>query len=229
MTTPKALIACEESQRVCTEMREIGIEAYSCDILPCSGGHPEWHIQADVLPLLNGFCQFYTMDEISHEVNKAWDMIIAHPPCTYLTGAGAANIPKHPERIEFGFNAAEFFRSFLNASCERICVENPPPMKRFMLPKYTQLTRPWMFGDNNNKPIALWLKNLPLLKRQNPCDYIPDMILWTHKATGKKKSCSRWYNTDTAHHSFHRSKTFPGIAKAMADQWGKLLLKEIET
>lgn len=228
MNKPKVLIACEESQRVCTAMRDIGIEAYSCDILPCSGGHPEWHIHGDVQAVLQGECYFQTMDGFLHKVDGEWDMIIAHPPCTYLTGAGAANIPKHPERIELGFNAAGFFMSFLNARCERICVENPPPMKRFMLPKYTQLTRPWMFGDNNNKPIALWLKGLPLLKRQNPCDYIPDMIVWTYKATGEKKSCSRWYNTDTAHHGFHRSKTFPGIAKAMADQWGRLLLKEEE-
>lgn len=214
------LVACEESQAVCIAFRNRGHRAFSCDIQECSGGHPEWHIQGDVLPLINGNCSFVTADTHTHTQVGPWDLLIAHPPCTFLTPAGAANIPKHPERIALGEEAARFFMLFVNADCERIAVENPPPMKAFNLPKYSQLVRPWQFGENNGKPVALWLKNLPRLNPSKIIDFKPEMVYWTHKATGKKKSCSKWYNTDTAHHSKHRSKTFQGIAAAMADQWG---------
>ena len=212
------LIACEESQRVCMAFRERGHNAFSCDIQEPSGGHPEWHILGDALKAIRGG-QIVTMDGVTHDIPK-WNLLIAHPPCTYLTIAGAANIPKHPDRVPKGFEAASFFKKILNADCDRICVENPIPMKRFGLPAYTQLCRPWMFGDNNNKPICLWLKGLPLLQPQNQCDYVPDVITWTYKKTGEKKSCSKWYNTNTHRHSAHRSKTFEGIAAAMAEQWG---------
>ena len=216
----KVLIACEESQAVCKEFRKLGHEAYSCDIQECSGGHPEWHIMQVVLPLLYGYCEFRTMGAETHRIDGKWDMIIAHPPCTYLTVAGAANIPKHPERVYLGFQAADFFQKFLDADCEMIAVENPPPMKRFGLPKYTQLVRPWMFGEKNNKPICFWLKGLDLLMPTDIVEKDTDMVRWVHKATGKQKSCSRWYNTNTSDHSRHRSKTFAGVAKAMAEQWG---------
>lgn len=216
----KVLIACEESQAVCKAFRERGHEAYSCDIIDCSGGHPEWHIKGDVLPFVNGRCIFQTMDGASHLIDGKWDIIVAHPPCTYLTGAGACNIPKHPERIQLGFEAADFFLRILNADCDRIVVENPPPMKRFNLPKYSQLVRPYMFGDINNKPICLWLKGVFELKPTNIVEKDKDVVTWVHKATGQRKSCSKWYNTNTSKHSKHRSKTFPGIAKAMAEQWG---------
>lgn len=214
------LIACEESQAVCKEFRRAGHNAFSCDIQECSGGHPEWHIQGDVLPLLNGNCEFKTCDGTTHRIDGKWDMIIAHPPCTYLTGAGACNIPKHPERIQHGFEAADFFRKFLEADCEKIVVENPPPMKRFGLPKYSQLVRPWMYGDKNNKPICLWIKGVQPLKPTGIVEKDTDIVRWVHKATGQKKSCSKWYNINTKEHGKHRSKTFPGIAKAMAEQWG---------
>ena len=223
------LIACEESQRVCTAFREKGHNAFSCDILPCSGGHPEWHIQGDVLQFLNPTVlfpgelpgiQFFTMDNEYHCFPGKWDLIIAHPPCTYLTAAGACNIPKQPERIQLGFKAADFFRKFLEADCEKIVVENPPPMKRFDLPKYTQLVRPWMFGDSNNKPICLWLKGVDELRPTKIVEKDKNIVSWVHKATGQKKSCSKWYNTNTNDHSRHRSKTFAGIAKAMAERWG---------
>ena len=201
------------------EFRRLGHEAYSCDIIECSGGHPEWHIMQDVLPLLNGNCSFQTMDGEEHRLEGRWDMIIAHPPCTYLTVAGAANIPKHPERIEKGFEAAEFLKKFLIADCDKIVVENPPTMKRFDLPKYTQIVRPWMFGESNNKPICFWLKGVSEIKPTNIVGKDTDMVRWVHKATGQKKSCSKWYNTNTSQHSRHRSKTFPGVAKAMAEQW----------
>lgn len=214
------LIACEESQRVCIEFRRKGHNAFSCDIMECSGGHPEWHIQGDVLPLLNGRCSFTTMDGTEHYIDGRWDLLIAHPPCTYLTGAGACNIPKHPERIELGFEAADFFLKILNADCDRIVVENPPPMKQFGLPNYSQLVRPWMFGESNNKPICLWVKGVSKLEPTNVVEKDTDIVRWVHKATGQKKSCSKWYNTNTNQHRKHRSKTFPGIAKAMAEQWG---------
>lgn len=224
----KVLVACEESQAVCKAFREKGHEAYSCDIIECSGGHPEWHIKQNVLPLLNGAQDkdkgvlwiFETQDGKVHELPWKWDMIIAHPPCTYLTGAGACNIPKHPERIPLGFEAAEFFLKILNADCEKIVIENPPPMKRFNLPKYNQLVRPYMFGESNNKPICLWLKGVDELKPTNIVEKDKDIVRWVHKATGQKKSCSKWYNTNTSQHSKHRSKTFEGVAIAMAEQWG---------
>ena len=234
----KILVACEESQTVCKAFREKGHEAYSCDIIDCSGGHPEWHIKGDVLKVLNPKTEikplvtlygntsyktngiyFKTCDDIEHYVEK-WDLIIAHPPCTYLTGAGACNIPKHPERIPLGFEAAEFFLKILNADCDKIVVENPPPMKRFNLPKYNQLVRPYMFGESNNKPICLWLKGVEELKPTNIVEKDKDIVRWVHKATGQKKSCSKWYNTNTSQHSKHRSKTFEGVALAMAEQWG---------
>ena len=216
----KVLVACEESQTVCKAFREKGHEAYSCDIQECSGGHPEWHIMEDVIPLLNGNCEFETVDGTKHKIEGKWDLIIAHPPCTYLTGAGACNIPKHPERIPLGYEAAEFFLKILNADCDKIVVENPPPMKRFNLPKYNQLVRPYMFGESNNKPICLWLKGVGELKPTNIVEKDKDIVRWVHKATGQKKSCSKWYNTNTSQHSKHRSKTFKGVAIAMAEQWG---------
>ena len=216
----KLLVACEESQTVCMAFRRRGHEAYSCDIVDCSGGHPEWHIKQDVLPLLNGRCTFITCDGVKHFIPDKWDLIIAHPPCTYLTVAGACNIPKHPERISLGFEAADFLLKILCADCDKIVVENPPPMKRFNLPKYNQLVRPYMFGDSNNKPICLWLKGVQELKPTNIVEKDKDIVRWVHKATGQKKSCSKWYNTNTSNHSKHRSKTFAGVAIAMAEQWG---------
>ena len=231
----KVLVACEESQTVCKAFRKRGHEAYSCDIIDCSGGHPEWHIKGDVLPLLHpkwydlnrdgegnqweGY-KFKTVDGKTHQFEGKWDLIIAHPPCTYLTGAGACNIPKHPERIPLGYEAAEFFLKILNADCDKIAIENPPPMKRFNLPKYNQLVRPYMFGESNNKPICLWIKGVEELKPTNIVEKDKDIVRWVHKSTGQKKSCSKWYNTNTSQHSKHRSKTFEGVALAMAEQWG---------
>lgn len=215
----KILVACEESQAVTIEMRKLGHEAYSCDIIECSGGHPEWHIQGDALPLLNGRCSFKTADGEEHHIDGKWDLIVAHPPCTYLTVAGAANIPKHPERILLGFEAAGFLLKILDSECDKIAVENPPPMKRFGLPTYSQLVRPYMFGETNNKPICFWLKGLPLLQPTNIVPKDTEMVRWVHKATGQKKSCSKWYNTNTNNHNIHRSKTFHGVAKAIAEQW----------
>lgn len=216
----KVLIACEESQRVCMAFRERGHEAYSCDIIDCSGGHPEWHIKQDVLLLLAGDCSFKTMDNIQHKIDGQWDLIIAHPPCTYLTGASAVELSKHPERLQKGFESVTFFNSILNADCEKICVENPPPMKRFELPKYSQLIRAYKIGEPHTKAYCLWLKGLPKLNVDETAQKPKAEYVWIHKATGKKKSGSKWYNSDNKNHRLHRSKTPIALAKAMAEQWG---------
>lgn len=216
----KVLVACEESQAVCKAFREKGHEAYSCDIIDCSGGHPEWHIKQDVVPLLNGNCEFETVDGTKHKIYGKWDLIIAHPPCTYLTGASAVELSKHPERLQKGFESVEFFYLILNADCEKICVENPPPMKRFELPKYSQLIRAYKIGEPHTKAYCLWLKGLPKLDVDETAEKPKAEYVWIHKATGKKKSGSKWYNSDNKNHRLHRSKTPFGLAKAMAEQWG---------
>ena len=143
----RILVACEESQAVTIELRRLGHEAYSCDIQECSGGHPEWHIRGDVLPLLNGDCEFNTMDGERHTISGRWDMIIAFPPCTYLSNAGACRLyPKKGqldmERYKKGLQAKEFFLKFLNADCDRIAVENPVSSSVFEMPKHTQEIQP---------------------------------------------------------------------------------------
>ena len=210
------LVACEESQRVCEAFRMRGHEAYSADVQEPSGGHPEWHILGDVLPIINGSCEFDTMDGEHHHIDKAWDLLIAHPPCTYLTSAGATLLFDHHhnvinfEREKKGFEAAEFFRKFLQVSKNgtKVCVENPTPMKHFGLPKYSQIIHPYYFGEPWSKRTCLWLVGLPLL--------IPTNILKSHEP---------WVNTrgHTGHSGRNpkiRAKTFRGIAKAMAEQWG---------
>ena len=216
----KVLVACEESQRVCVAFRERGHEAYSCDIQMCSGGHPEWHIMQDVIPLLNGNCELETVDGTKHKIDGKWDLIIAHPPCTYLTGASAVELSKHPERLQKGFESAKFFNSILNADCEKICVENPPPMKRFGLPKYSQLIRAYKIGEPHTKAYCLWLKGLAKLEVDETAEKPKAEYVWIHKATGKKKSGSKWYNSDNKNHRIHRSITPIGLANAMAEQWG---------
>ena len=220
----KVLVACEESQAVCKAFRKRGHEAYSCDIMECSGGHPEWHIKGDVLPIINGYKTptdiFITQDGFAHYVPKKWDLIIAHPPCTYLTGASAVELSKHPERLQKGIESVTFFNTILNADCEKICVENPPPMKRFGLPKYTQLIRAYKIGEPHTKAYCLWLKGLPKLEVDETAEKPKAEYVWIHKATGKKKSGSKWYNSDNKNHRLHRSKTPIRLANAMAEQWG---------
>ena len=150
------LIACEESQAVCKEFRRLGHRAFSCDIIDCSGGHPEWHIQGDVLDLLAGNCQFVTRDATLHHISGKWDMIIAFPPCTYLSNAGACRLyPKkgqlNMERYQKGLEAKEFFLRFLNADCPRIAVENPVSSTVFQMPKHSQEIQPYMFGHPYTK------------------------------------------------------------------------------
>lgn len=212
----KVLVACEESQRVCTAFREKGHEAYSCDLQPCSGGHPEWHIMQDVIPLLNGLCNFKTMDGFEHSIDGKWDLLIAHPPCTYLSNAGARflypNGKLNEERLSKGMVAKDFFMHFYNADCNRIAIENPIPSKVYGLPPYTQTIQPWMFGHPVQKKTCLWLKGLPKLQ--------PTNIVEERQST---KIPGNWFNHGGKERQKNRAKTFTGIAKAMAEQWGLIL------
>lgn len=209
----KILVACEESQKVCTAFRKKGHEAYSCDLQACSGGHPEWHIMQDVIPLLNGNCEFETVDRTRHKIEGKWDLIIAHPPCTYLSNAGARFLyPKgvlNENRLNLGLAAKEFFMKLYNADCEKICVENPIPSKVFGLPKYSQTVQPYEHGHPIKKKTCFWLKALPLLQ--------PTNIVDIREST---KIAGNWFNKGGKDRQKNRAKTFEGIAEAMAEQWG---------
>ena len=208
----KILVACEESQAVTIELRKLGHEAYICDIIESSGGHPEWHIRWDALSLLNGNCTFLTEDWNLHTINGKWDMIIAHPPCTYLSNAGARFLyPKgvlNEERLAKGLEAKDFFMQFYNADCPRIAIENPIPSKVYGLPPYSQTVQPWMFGHPVQKKTCFWLKGLPPLE--------PTEIVEERQST---KITGNWFNHGGKERQKNRAKTFPGIANAMAEQW----------
>lgn len=225
----KILVACEESQRVCNELRKLGHEAYSCDIIDCSGGHPEWHIKQDVLPLLNGNCRFKTADGTEHSISGKWDMLIAHPPCTYLSNAGACRLyPKkgqlNQKRYQKGLRAKEFFMKFYNADCEHICIENPIPSKIYDLPPYTQTIQPFEHGHPYSKKTCLWLKGLPKLQPTNILTkYKPYISCGTSKNKGNKEKAGVSRAGGAAK---IRSKTFEGIAKAMSAQWAGQAAKE---
>ena len=175
----RVLVACEESQAVCKAFRARGHEAYSCDLQPCSGGHPEWHIQANALELLK----------------LRWDLIVAHPPCTYLSNLGANwlfnkdHSIKDPEREEKGWKAKQFFMAFLEADCPRVAVENPVPSRYWQMPPYNQIIEPYMFGDPWRKRTCLWLRGLPPLMAT---DIVVPEGLWvgwsSKKKTGQVKS-----------------------------------------
>ena len=243
----RILVACEESQAVCKAFREKGHEAYSCDIIECSGGHPEWHIQGDVLEILNpsklfenemAGVTFFTADGELHSFIGKWDMIIAFPPCTHLAVSGAAWFEKKRAdgRQRDGI---EFFCQFLNADCDKISIENPvgiisgdyipkhfPDLaEKYSLPiKPTQIIHPWMFGDNYSKSTCLWLKGIeplvPLVTEQPELEWFE----WIDSKTGKKKRQPKWFadawKLSPEERAKVRSKTFLGIAKAMAEQWG---------
>lgn len=219
----KILVACEESQIVTKEFRKLGHEAFSCDILPCSGGHPEWHIKQDVIPLINGNCEFNTSDKLKHKIDGEWDLIIAHPPCTYLCLSGQqwCNIEKYGEkavkRLEERKKAIEFFMKIINAKCEKICVENPVGIINRYYKKPTQYIHPYEFGHGTGKRTGLWLKNLSKLK---PTNIVP--IEYHISKTGRKWDKWFWESSKInplSERSKFRSKTFPGIALAMASQW----------
>ena len=223
----KVLIACEESQTVCKAFRERGFEAYSCDIQEPSGGHPEWHILGDALNVLGGG-YMTTMDGQQHSVEK-WDLVIAHPPCTYLSNAGACRLYPTKGNLDYkrfsdGLKGKLFFMYFWMYGffkVGKIAIENPVPSKVFELPSHTQCIQPWQFGHPFTKKTYLWLFGLPELR---PTDVVAERHpyicgnsdIWKSQAAkgivyGKEKSAK------------HRSKTFEGIARAMAEQWGDIL------
>ena len=224
------LVACEESQAVCSAFRARGHRAFSCDIQPCSGGHPEWHIQGDVLPLLNGNCTFTTSDTHTHTQNGRWDLLIAHPPCTYLTVSGNRwfNVERYGEkaikRVRDQAEAIDFFMRFVAAECERIAIENPIGVMSTVFRKPDCIIQPFQFGSPVRKATCLWLKNLPPLI---PTNYVEPQIInsenysfsgpayYVRDDNGK---ILRWNDPLTKK---MRSKTYPGIAEAMADQWTK--------
>lgn len=198
------LIACEESQAVCIEFRKLGHNAFSCDIQECSGGHPEWHICGDCLPLLNGNCAFETMDGENHYIDGRWDMIIAHPPCTHLAVSGMRWFKEGRKDIKLQDEAAEFFMRFVNAECDKIAIENPVCVMSTRYRKPDQIIQPWMFGHGETKKTCLWLKGL-----QN--------LIPTNIVEGREQRV--WKMPPSENRAKLRSKTFPGIAKAMATQW----------
>jgi len=202
----KVLVACEESQRVCTAFRDLGHEAYSCDIVPTSGDHPEWHFQGDVREMLDW----------------GWDMIIAFPPCTYMSiGSACRMYPTKgvldEDRFKKSQEAKKFFMEIMNADCPRIAIENPRPLKIVGLPKETQQIQPWQFGDPYTKLTYLWLKNLPQLI---PTHNMKDIATpWVNAGSKKADGTSR-DKQGVKSHSIDRSKTFWGVARAMAQQFG---------
>lgn len=209
----KILVACEESQAVTKQLRAKGHEAFSCDLLPCSGGHPEWHFQKSVWDV----------------IDMGWDMMIAHPPCTYLAVSGARWLynkdgSKNEERWKNQAEALDFVRKLMDAPIDKIAIENPISVISTHIRKPDQIVHPYMFGDKASKSTCLWLKNLPLL---TPTDIVEkgEYKEWVCSTTGRKKRQATWYyeallkaKTPEERRTL-RSKTFEGIAKAMADQW----------
>lgn len=239
------LVACEESQIVTKNLREREHNAYSCDIQDCSGGHNEWHIKADVVSLLNGNCTFTTADGVEHTIEGRWDMIIAFPPCTHLSLAGSIHFESKRKdgRQREGI---EFFTNFLNADCDKIAIENPKGIlsgeyikqyfpdlcEKYGFPiKPTQIIEPWYFNDCYKKPTCLWLKGLPKLKPNTL--QVPELeyFEWISKH-GIYRRASKWmYNAlklPPEERSRVRSKTFPGVARAMAKQWTPIVRRENE-
>lgn len=209
----KILIACEESQAVCIAFRERGHEAYSCDLQDCSGGHPEWHFKGDCLPLLNGFCEFVTMGGVHVKLDDRWDMIIAHPPCTKTSNAGAKhlwrghklNLPRYYE----GMCGKALFMAISKADCDRIVIENPRPSAVFEFPPHTQVIQPYEYGHPVSKTTLLWEKGVEPLTPTAEVE--PEHNC--HEA-------GTWFMKGGKERQKNRSKTFPGIAQAMAEQWG---------
>ena len=212
----KVLVACEESQAITNEFRKKGHLAYSCDIKRCSGGHPEWHIIGDAIRTING--GLIRTEDGNEYIIDSWDLIIAHPPCTYLAVCGNRwyYTEGAEERKIYRQRAIEFFMQFVRCSCPRIAIENPIGIMSTLYKKPTQILQPYQFGDPYKKRTCLWLKGLPKLVHTNIVLPEPDYI------SPSGKHMPAWYSSlwGDKNRSEKRSKTFPGIAKAMADQWG---------
>ena len=204
----KVLIACEESQEVCKAFRARGHEAYSCDIQEPSGGHPEWHILGDALKAVEGG-QVVTMDGVTHNVGK-WDLLIAHPPCTHLAVSGARWFTEGRKPLSLRFEAAAFFMKFVEADIPKIAIENPVCVMSTLYRKPDQIINPFQFGHLEQKKTCLWLKNLAILEEtDNVYDYMMTL-------PQKLREKNHWMGRG---HAKERSKTYPGIAKAMAEHW----------
>ena len=215
----RILIACEESQAVTKAFRELGHEAYSCDLLPCSGGHPEWHFNEDVFEVIKR--------------EPTFDLMIAHPPCTYLAVSGARWLYNkdgsvNQDRLKNQIDGLDFVQRLMDADVERIVIENPISVISSQIRKPDQIVQPWMFGDKANKSTCLWLKNVPKLYSTDIVDK-GEFFIFKDRKTGKDKKQPMWYyealqkaNTPAERRTL-RSKTFQGMANAMANQWGKLL------
>ena len=220
MATIRVLVACEESQAITKAFRALGHEAFSCDILPCSGGHPEWHFQCDIFDV----------------IDKGWDLMIAHPPCTYLSVSGARHLynkDKTPnlERYKNQRLALDFVQKLMDVNIPRIVIENPVSVISSKIRKPDQIVHPYWFGDSATKSTCLWIKNLPKL---NATDIVPkgEFKEWTDKKSGKTKKQSLWYyeallkaKTPSERRTL-RSKTFEGMAKAMAEQWSNFIINQ---
>ena len=220
----KVLVACEESQRVCISFRERGHEAYSCDLQECSGGHPEWHIMADALPILRGGCEVTTMDGTRHLIEGKWDLIIAHPPCTDLAVSGARYF-EQKRKDGRQQKSIEFFMQFVHADCERIAIENPIGIMSTHYRKPDQIIQPYWFGHPVSKATCLWLKGLPNLV---PTKMVEPERIHSKGRTGGYSGPS-WYVKDEngkilswndPRTAKERSKTYWGLAEAMGEQWG---------
>ncbi len=233
------LVACEESQAVCKEFRRLGHNAYSCDLLPCSGGHPEWHFMHDVIDIINKQNMVNQKGEEVH-FDGDWDLMIGHPPCTYLAVSGARWYyhpddsdlpveqrrphPRFPNRAQDREDGANFFMALANAPIEHIAIENPVGIMSRRWRKADQAVQPWMFGDEASKNTCLWLKNLPKLEPTKIVGHGERVVL------SSGKSLPKWYSDALAkaknaeERRTLRSKTFPGFAKAIAEQWSKYLV-----
>ena len=210
----RILVACEESQAITKEFRKLGHEAFSCDLLPCSGGHPEWHYQQDVFEV----------------IDKGWDMMIAHPPCTFLAVSGARWLynkdgTKNEERWKNQAEGLDFVQRLMDAPIDKIAIENPISVISSNIRKPDQIVHPYHFGDKASKSTCFWLKNLPKLEPTNIVEK-GEFKEWIDKKTGKTKRQATWYYEalqkakTPAERRTLRSKTFKGMAEAIADQWG---------
>lgn len=239
------LIACEESQAVCKEFRRLGHNAFSCDIQECSGGHPEWHIHGDCFEAFEmperrvffgseAIPVFYTQDGERHILPRhKWDLVIAHPPCTYLAVSSKKylNTDKYgeyaEERKRNQEEAAKFFLRFTEIDCDHVAIENPRGCMSIMYRKCDQVINPWNFGDNVSKETHLWLKGLPRLQKQITERPEPDVVTIINKKTNETRSYERFfYETrflPAEERRKVRSKTFTGIARAMTEQWSEYL------
>lgn len=215
----KILVACEESQAVTKELRRLGHEAYSCDIIDQSGGHPEWHIMQDVLPLLNGHCSFETMDGMPHRIDGKWNMIIAFPPCTKTSNAGARhlwkggrlNIPRYYE----GLCGKALFLAIWAADCDNVVIENPTPSRIFEYPKPTQSIQPYEHGHPFSKKTLLWMRGTGTVR---PTNIVAPERTWCPSGSYSGKHADKHRGMFTKDRAKNRSKTFPGIARAIAEQ-----------